>query len=181
MEDLKKIWEPIEAFTLSNRILMVELENPVNEIKIDSAWDKVLADGRIVFEFNKNESKGYKLIGTVKQCMETPELLHDILETIPKYQETYDIPKNDPDGWEKIPFVDPSGRSYKQMGRDFMYRKKIGEHYINYGIPHDVMEYFPLNSAVDSFVTVTRRAGLFIQGKDYLIVKDLNYIPPVEE
>ena len=160
---------------------MVELENPVNEIKIDSAWDKVLADGRIVFEFNKNESKGYKLIGTVKQCMETPELLHDILETIPKYQETYDIPKNDPEGWEKIPFVDPSGRSYKQMGRDFMYRKKIGEHYINYGIPHDVMEYFPLNSAVDSFVTVTRRAGLFIQGKDYLILKDLNYIPPVEE
>jgi len=38
-----------------------------------------------------------------------------------------------------------------------------------------------LNSAVDSFVTVTRRAGLFIQGKDYLILKDLNYIPPVEE
>ena len=62
-----------------------------------------------------------------------------------------------------------------------MYRKKIGEQYINYGIPNDVMDYFPLNSAVDSFVTVTRRAGLFIQGKDYLILKDMSYTPPVDE
>jgi hypothetical protein len=67
------------------------------------------------------------------------------------------------------------------MGRDFMYRKKIGELYINYGIPNDVMEYFPLNSPVDSFITVTRRAGLFVQGKDYLILKDLKYVAPVEE
>lgn len=181
MEDLKKIWQPIEAFTLTNRLLLVELDNLVNDLKIDTAWDKVLGDGRIVFEFNKGEAKNFKLIGSVKQCMETPELLNDILETIPKYQETYDIPRNDPEGWEKIPFVDPSGRSYKQMGRDFMYRKKIGEQYINYGIPADVMDYFPLNSAVDSFVTVTRKSGLFIQGNDYIILKDLTYTPPTEE
>lgn len=181
MEDLKKIWEPVEAYTLKNRLILVELEHPVNDIKIDFAWDKVLGDGRIVFEFNKGESKNYQLIGSVKQCMENTELLDTVLETIPKYQETYDIPKNDPEGWEKIPFVDPSGRPYKQMGRDFMYRKKIGELYINYGIPTDVMEYFPLSSIIDSFITITRRAGLFIQNKDYIILKDLKYTPPVEE
>ena len=181
MEDLKHIWQPIEAFTLTNRLFLVELEQPVNELKLDTAWDKVLGDGRIVFEFNKGEAKNFKVIGSVKQCMENPELLNDVLETIPKYQEIYEIPKNDPEGWEKVPFIDTSGRGYKQMGRDFMYRKKIGELYINYGIPNDVMEYFPLNSPVDSFITVTRRAGLFVQGKDFLILKDLKYVAPVEE
>lgn len=181
MDDLKQIWKPIEVLTLKNRLFLIELEQPAAEIKMDISWDKVLADNRIVFEFNKGEAKNFKLIGSVKQCMENPELLSDALDTIPKYFETFDIPKNDPEGWEKISFVDPTGRAYKQMGRDFKYRKKIGEQYINYGIPTDVMEYFPLNSAVDSLITLTRKVGLFIQTNDYIIIKDLKYVAPVEE
>jgi hypothetical protein len=42
----------------------------------------------------------YKLIGTVKQCMETPEMLDGVIERLPKYEEVWDKPKKDPDGWE---------------------------------------------------------------------------------
>ena len=63
--------------------------------------------------------------------------------------------------------------------------KKVGKsfrsHYINYGIPPDVMEYFPLTSAVDSFITVLRKNGIYLQTNDYIILKQLNYERPTEE
>ncbi len=181
MEDLKKIWEPIEVLTIKNRLLVVEMDLPRVDIKIDYAWDKVIGDGNILFEFNKNEANNYRLIGTVKQCMDNPELLDSVIERLPKYEEVWDIPKKDPDGWEEFLFVDDSGRSYRQMGREKKYRRLAGFNYINYGIPADVIEYFPLNSPVDSFITLLRRNGVYLQSNDFLILKQLNYEPGNEE
>jgi hypothetical protein len=181
MEDLTKIWNPIEVYTLTNRLLLIELEKPVANLKIDTVWGKVLGDERILFEFNQGDAVNYKLIGTINECRENGELLHEVIEVFPKYEEIWDIPKNDQEGWEKFPFVDESGRAYKQMGREFKYRRVSGSHYINYGIPPDVMEYFPLTSAVDSFITVLRKNGIYLQTNDYIILKQLNYERPTEE
>jgi hypothetical protein len=181
MDDIKKIWEPIEILTIKNRFLLVEMDLPRNDIKIDYSWDKVIGDGNIIFEFNIAEAKNYKLIGTLKQCMENPDLLNDIIEKLPKYEEAWDIPKNDPKGWEEFLFVDDVGRSYKQMGREKKYRRLSGFNYINYGIPSDVIEYFPLTSSIDSFITLLRKNGIYMSSNDYLILKQLNYEPSNEE
>ena len=181
MEDLKKIWNPIEVYTIKNKLLLVEMEIPRAEIKLDYSWDKVIGDGNIVFEFNQDESKNYKLIGTVRQCSETPELLNEVIERLPKYEEAWDIPKRDPEGWEEFLFVDDSGRSYRQMGREKKYRRLAGFNYINYGIPSDVIEYFPLTSPVDSFITLLRKNGIYMQTNDFIILKQMNYEPTEEE
>jgi hypothetical protein len=181
MEDLKKIWEPIEILTIKNRLMVVEMDTPRVDIKIDYAWDKVIGDGNIIFEFNKKEADNYKLIGTVKQCMENPELLDSVIERLPKYEEVWDIPKKDPNGWEEFIFIDDSGRSYKQMGREKKYRRLAGFNYINYGIPADVIEYFPLTNPIDSFITLLRKNGIYMQLNDFIILKQLNYEPGNEE
>jgi hypothetical protein len=181
MGDLKKIWEPIEVLTIKNRLLIVEMGTLMVDIKIDYAWDKVIGDGNIIFEFNKNESKDYKLIGTLRQCMNNPELLDSVVEKLPKYEEVWDIPKKDPDGWEEFLFIDDIGRPYRQMGREKKYRRLVGFNYINYGIPSDVIEYFPLSSAIDSFITLLRKNGIYQQANDFLILKQLNYEPILEE
>lgn len=175
MDVIKDIWKPIEIYTLERRILLIELQKTYNNIIIDHTWDKILGDGDILFEFNPGESKEYSLIGTYKQCYEDPTLLNNVLDILPKYDEVWDIPSNDPDGWEKIEFIDDNGRQYKQRGRELKYRRRSGEQYINYGIPLDVMEYFPLNSAQDSFVTLLRKYGIFMSNNDYIILKDLIY------
>jgi hypothetical protein len=176
MEDLKKIWNPIEVYTIKNRLLLIELDTPRVDVRLDYSWDKIISDGNIVFEFNPGESKNYKLIGTVRGCTENPELLDDVIEKLPKYEEVWDIPKRDPEGWEEFVFVDEvSGRAYKQMGREKKYRRLAGFNYINYGIPADVIEYFPLTSVVDSFITLIRKNGIYLQTNDFIILKQINY------
>jgi len=175
MDLIKDIWKPIEVYTLEKRLLLIELNSNYKSITIDHSWGKVIGDGEILFEFNPGESKEYSLIGTYKDFYENPELLDDILETLPKYEETFILPENDLDGWEKIEFVQENGREYKIMGKSFKYRRKIGNLYINYGIPLDVMEYFPLTSPQDSFVTLLRKYGIYMSNNNYIILKDLIY------
>jgi hypothetical protein len=182
MEDLKKIWNPIEIYTIKNKLVLIELDTPKSNVKIDYGWDKIIGDGEIVFEFNPGESKNYKLIGTVKDCADDQTLLDGVIERLPKYEEVWDIPKKDPDGWEEFAFVDDTtGRSYKQMGREKKYRRLSGFNYINYGIPSDVIEYFPLTNPLDSFITLLRKNGLYMQTNDFIILKELNYEPVIEE
>lgn len=177
MQDLKAIWNPIEVYTIKNKLLLIEIDSPRENITMDHAWGKITSDGNILFEFNPGESKNYKLMGTATQCGENPELLNEVIEKLPKYEETWDIPKRDPDGWEEFNFIDDSGRPYKQMGREKKYRRLSGFNYINYGIPPDVIEYFPLTSPLDSFITLMRKNNLYIQTNDYIILKQLNYEP----
>lgn len=180
--DQKKIWEPIEVLTINNRLLFIELENNYQNITIDYNWDKILGDSNIIFEFNPGESKEYKLIGTVNQCQETPELLNGVIEVLPKYEEVWVIPEKDNQGWVEFEFIDDTGRKFKQMGRDKKYRRIIGEYYINYNIPYDVIEYFPLNSATDSLITLMRKNGIHqYPVKDYLIIKEINFKPEIIE
>lgn len=181
MEDLKKIWEPIEILTNKNKFLVIELAGDESEIHIDYAWDKIIADDNIIFEFNKGESKNYKLIGTIKECLENPEILVDVVDGLPKYEEVWDLPKDDLADWEEVNFIDDFGRPYIVMGREKKYRRVIGFNFINYGIPSDVIEYFPLSSPLDSFITLLRKNGLHIQSNDFLILKELNYAPKIEE
>lgn len=175
MSDLKKIWNPIEIFTNSSKLLLVEMQSKKSDIKIDYAWGKVIGDGEILFEFNLNEATNYSLLGTIKGCIENPEILESFLDKLPKYEECWDIPNGDKDGWEAFAFVDEMGKGYKQMGRDMKYRRIIGYQYINYGIPKDVMEYFPLQNPVDSFITLLRGVGIYPQNNDFFILKDLKY------
>jgi hypothetical protein len=168
MEEAKN-WNAIEVLTLKNRLFLIEINGMVNL-------------GEIKKSLNDNvKSDTYKMIGTCKECMENTKLLEEILEFFPKYEEVWDIPKNDADGWEEYKFVDDAGRSYMQMGRDKKYRRVSGANYINYGIPVDVMEYFPLTSAVDSLITLLRKNNIYTHMSDYLILKQLNYEPIIEE
>jgi tetrahydromethanopterin S-methyltransferase subunit H len=166
MEQIEKKWNPVEILTLKNRLIVIEINQNVNV-------DEIKKMGETDLE--------YKVIGTCKECMENTDLLNEVLEFFPKYEEVFDIPKNDPDGWEPFKFIDESGRNYTQMGRDKKYRRVCGSNYINYGIPSDVMEYFPLTSVIDSFITLLRKNGIYTTLNDYLILKQLNYEPIIEE
>jgi hypothetical protein len=167
MQKIEEKWNAVEVLTLKNRLILIELNQSVNINDVENL--KEIINGE------------YKLIGTCRECMEKNELLNEILEFFPKYDEVFDIPKNDSDGWEEYKFIDDSGRSYMQMGRDRKYRRVSGSLYINYGIPSDVMEYFPLTSVIDSFITLLRKNGIYTTLNDYLILKQLNYEPIIEE
>ena len=79
MQDLKAIWNPIEVYTIKNKLLLIEIDSPRENITMDHAWGKITSDGNILFEFNPGESKNYKLMGTVTQCGENPELLNEVI------------------------------------------------------------------------------------------------------
>ena len=181
MGDLKKIWNPIEVFTLRNKLIFIKLENNINNFVIDTVWDKILGDGNIIFEFNPGEAKEYTLIGTTKECVENSDLLDSIIESTPKYEEVWDIPNNDKDGWEKVFFIDNAGKPYKLMNREFKYRKLSGKNYIHYGMPIDVRGDIPLNSAMDSFTTLLRSVGLYQYTDNYIILKHINYVTEIKD
>lgn len=176
MSDLKQIWQPIELLTVKNRLLLIRLENKVNSLHLDPQWEKVMGDGQILFEFNPGEAKEFELIGTVKECMENPALLETILETTPKFEESWEVPR-DLTGWEKVTFVDANNKPYKLMNKDCNYRREVGKNYIHYGLPADVRDDLPLSSAVDSFTTLLRPKGIYAYTEDYIILKHKTYVP----
>ena len=99
----------------------------------------------------------------------------EILETIPKYEEVWDLPSNDQRGWEKIVFINENGKPYKLLNRDFKYRRVAGHNYIHYGFPIEVRNDLPLTSITDSFTTLLRAHGIYQYNNDYIILKDKNY------
>ncbi len=176
MNDINKTWSPIEVLTLKGKLIFIEIPRDFLDIRIDHTWGKIIGDGNTLFEFNQSESKNYQLIGTIKQCQENPAMLNGVLDTIPLYEESFNIPIDNTEGWVEFKFIDESGRPYKERGRDFKYRKIIGEQYINYGLPLDVMEMFPLNSILDSFKTLLVRNKLFLSKNDFIILNTLKQL-----
>lgn len=170
MSDIKTIWNPIHIKTGVAELILIELSKKYDTIVMDYGWGKILGDDEIIFEFNPNEINNYTKIGTLHECYENDDLLINLVDSKPTFEELFETPTDDIDTWEKVNFTDENGKKYLVRGKEFSYRKQNGQQYVNYGIPEDVQEYFLLNDPIDSFITLLRSKNIHQSNIDYLIL-----------
>jgi len=172
-EDIK-IWSGIEAETYTSVFHFVLIEGAYDDIYMDHTTFKLVKkigdDIDILLEFDGIMFPKYRLIGTLNDIYENPDLIVDHIDAFIKYEESWTEPV-DKTGWERFEFIDETGRAFQFMHKNHKWIKKSGNSYPNYNMPKDVSELYPLLDPIDSLKTLMRKFNVDFQQKNYVILK----------